>query len=77
MMDALVTLAIAVATGLTSAVASWAAMRVTIFYMKRDIERAQFTADKAREIADVAHRRLDRIHGYRSGTMTADPDGTI
>lgn len=48
---------IAGATGLTSAIASWAAMRVTLTYMKRDITRAQSTGDRANE-------RIDGILGF-------------
>lgn len=34
-------------TGVTSAAASWAAMRVTLTYMKRDIREAKRSGDRA------------------------------
>lgn len=60
------TFAVAAMTGLVSSVASWAAMKVTLKYMAKDIERAQDTADNA-------HERIDKALGYNGGKRHYDP----
>lgn len=64
--DTVATFAIAGLTGAASALTSWAAMRVTLSYMKRDIARAQATAD-------AAHSRIDSVLGFRGGNRAYDP----
>lgn len=59
-------LIVAAVTGITSAGGSWAAMRVTLAYMKRDIQRAQNTADGA-------HGRIDSLLGWPGGKRSYDP----
>lgn len=66
MLEASEALILTVGTGLTSAGASWAAMRVTVAYMQRDIRRAQNTADGA-------HDRIDKVLGW-PGRRKADHD---
>lgn len=57
---------LAILTACASFIASYAATKVTLRYMERDIMRAQATADGA-------HGRIDSILGYPGGKRSYDP----
>lgn len=59
-------LAVAAVTGIVSAIGTWAALKIEIRYLKRDVKRAQSTADDA-------HGRIDELAGLPGGRRRYDP----